>query len=106
MMGNSNLDKAVTSFEYGENISMSDLMRNYDKTDNADFEKELEVTIVEENADGFIVDLGVKSEGIIPQKEFEENKVPLELKVSVKVKILSACRQPVLSYMKVIEETK
>ena len=68
MMENNNLYKTVTSFEYGENMSMSDLMRNYDKTDNADFEKELEVKIVEENADGFMVDLGMKSEGIIPQK--------------------------------------
>ncbi|MDR0819920.1 MAG: S1 RNA-binding domain-containing protein [Endomicrobium sp.] len=108
MTENNKLDKIVTSFEDDENISMSDLMKNYDKTDNADFEKELEVTIIEENADGFMVDLRMKSEGIIPKKEFEENKVPTELKVGarVKVKILSTYGQPVLSYRKVIEEAK
>jgi uncharacterized membrane-anchored protein len=42
-----------------ENISMSDLMRNYDRADNGDFEKELEVTIIEENIDGFMTDKGI-----------------------------------------------
>ncbi len=92
MTENNNLDKTVTSFRDGENISMSDLVRNYDKADNADFEKELEVTVIEENADGFIVDLRVKSEGIIPKKEFKRNKVPTELKVGAKVKAFKYLR--------------
>jgi hypothetical protein len=44
-----------------ENISMSDLMRNYDRADNDDFEKKLEVTIIEENVDAFMIDKGDNS---------------------------------------------
>jgi ribosomal protein S1 len=106
MTENNNLDKTVTSFKDGENISMSDLVRNYDKADNADFEKGIEVTIIEENADGFMVDLRVKSEGIIPKKEFKRDKVPAELKVGAKVKLLNTYGHPVLSYRKVIEKAK
>ncbi len=55
-----------------------------------------------------MVDFGMKSEGIISKKEFEENKVPSELKIGaeVKVKILSTYGQPVLSCRKVIEDEK
>ncbi|MCA6071691.1 MAG: S1 RNA-binding domain-containing protein, partial [Endomicrobium sp.] len=70
--------------------------------------REIEVTIIEENSDGFMVDLGMKSEGIIPKKEFEEGKAPTELKVgaSVKVKIVSLHGQPVLSYREIVEKAK
>ena len=108
MEENKNLDKAVTSFEDNEDISMTDLMKDYDKSSNVDFGKELDVTIIEENSDGFMVDLGMKSEGIIPKKEFEEGNVPPELKVgaSVKVKIVSSHDQLVLSYREIVEKAK
>ncbi|MDR3275501.1 MAG: hypothetical protein LBS81_06060 [Endomicrobium sp.] len=55
-----NLDKTLTSFEDDENTSMADLMKDYNESINVAFGKELEVTIIEENADGFIVDFGMK----------------------------------------------
>jgi small subunit ribosomal protein S1 len=103
-----NLDKTLTSFEDSENTNMTDLMKGYNESINVAFGKELEVTIIEENADGFIVDFGMKSEGIIPKKEFEEGRVPTELTVGakVKVKVISSYGQPVLSYREIIEKGK
>ena len=108
MEENKNLDKTGTSFEDNGDISMADLVKGYDESSNIGFGKEIEATIIEENSDGFMVDLGMKSEGIIPKKEFEEGKVPTELKVgaSVKVKIVSLHDQPVLSYREIVEEAK
>ncbi|MCA6070474.1 MAG: 30S ribosomal protein S1 [Endomicrobium sp.] len=108
MEENKNLDKTGTSFEDNGDISMADLVKGYDESSNIDFGKEIEATIIEENSDGFMVDLGMKSEGIIPKKEFEEGKVPTELKVgaSVKVKIVSLHDQPVLSYREIVEKAK
>ncbi|MDR3257102.1 MAG: S1 RNA-binding domain-containing protein [Endomicrobium sp.] len=108
MIENKNLDKMVTSFEDCEDISMADLMKDYNESPNIDFGKELEVTIIAENADGFMVDLGMKFEGIIPKKEFEEGKIPTELKVGakIKVKIVSTRGQHILSYREVIEKNK
>ncbi|MCA6085432.1 MAG: S1 RNA-binding domain-containing protein [Endomicrobium sp.] len=108
MTEDKNLGKTLTDFEDSEGINMADLMKNFYKTGAADFEKEIEVTIVEENEEGFMVDLGMKSEGMIPKKEFEEGQVPPELKVGakVKVKIVSTYGQPVLSYREVIEKAK
>jgi small subunit ribosomal protein S1 len=108
MTENKNLDKTITSFEDSEDISMADLMKGYDESGNIDFEKELEVTIIAENSDGFMVDLGMKSEGIIPKKEFEEGTIPSELKVgaTVKVKLVSTHGQPTLSYRGIIEKER
>ncbi|MDR1941608.1 MAG: 30S ribosomal protein S1 [Endomicrobium sp.] len=109
MADNTNLDKTVTSFEDGEEMSMSDLMKEYDSSSGAiSAGKEITVTIVAENEDGFMVDLGMKSEGIIPKKEFEEGTIPSELKpgASVKVKVLNTYGQPVLSYREVIEKER
>ena len=71
MTEDKNLD-TLTGFEDGEDISMSDFMKDCYKNVDTDFEKEVEVTIIEENEDGFVVDFGMKSEGMIPKKEFEE----------------------------------
>ncbi|MCL2484689.1 MAG: S1 RNA-binding domain-containing protein [Endomicrobia bacterium] len=102
------LDKTITNFEDNEELSMADLMKEYDDFGSLSVGKELEVTIIEENADGFMVDLGIKSEGLIPKKEYEEGKVPAELKVGnkVKVKVVNLHGQPVLSYREVVEKAK
>jgi small subunit ribosomal protein S1 len=100
------LDKSITKFEENEEISMADLMKDYDASGGISSGKEITVTIVGENEDGFLVDLGIKSEGLIPKKEFEEGKIPAELKpgASVKVKVLNVHGQPVLSYREVVEK--
>jgi len=108
MIEDKNLNTTFINFEDSENLSMNDLMKSYDNDKVIYFGKELEAVIVEENLDGFMVDLGMKFEGIIPKKEFGENKIPSELKVGakVKVKVLSTSGQPVVSYMKVLEKSK
>lgn len=106
MTDNTNLDKSTTLFEENEEMSMADLMKEFDSVGNISVGKELEVTIIAENEDGFMVDLGMKSEGLIPKKEFDEDKVPPELKVgaTVKVKVVNMHGQPVLSYREMIEK--
>lgn len=106
MADNTNLDKNATRFEENEEMSMADLMKEFDSVGNITVGKELEVTIIAENEDGFMVDLGMKSEGLIPKKEFEEGKIPQELKTgaSVKVKVVNMHGQPVLSYREMIEK--
>jgi small subunit ribosomal protein S1 len=108
MVENKGLDKTTTSFEDGKDTGMADLMKSYDKSINIDFGKELEVTIIEENSDGFMVDLRTKSEGIIPKEEFEDGVIPPELKVGarLKVKVVSSNGQTILSYKKIIEKEK
>jgi len=104
---NKSLNKILIDFgDCEENVNMVDLMRDYDKSRDIYCGKELEVVIIEENSDGFMVDLGMKSEGIIPKEEFVEGKIPSELKVGakVKVKVLSTSNQPVVSYMKILEK--
>ncbi|MDR0800856.1 MAG: S1 RNA-binding domain-containing protein [Endomicrobium sp.] len=107
MIEDKNLD-TLTDFEDVEDISMTDFMKDCYKNVNTDFGREIEVTIIEENEDSFIVDLGMKSEGMIPKKEFEKGQVPTELKVGakVKVKIVSTYGQPILSYREVIEKAE
>ena len=85
------LDKTITKFEENEEMSMEDLMKDYDASGGVSVGKEITVTIVGENEDGFLVDLGIKSEGLIPKKEFDEGKIPAELKIGagVKVKVLN-----------------
>ncbi len=108
MTDNKNLDTTVTSFDENEELSMAELMKEYDGGVDINAGKELEVTIIAENEDGFLVDLGMKSEGLIPKKEFEEGKVPAELKpgATVKVRVVSMHRQPILSYRDVIEKDR
>jgi small subunit ribosomal protein S1 len=112
MAENKCLDKPTTSFEDifedGKDASMADLMKSYDKSTNVDFGKELEVTIIEENSDGFMVDLGTKSDGIIPKEEFKDVAIPPELKVGakVKVKVVSSSGQAIVSYREIIEKEK
>jgi small subunit ribosomal protein S1 len=97
-----------TSFENDKDVDMADLMKSYNKLNNIDFGDEFDVTIIEENADGFMVDLGMKSEGIIPKKEFEDGNIPSELKVgsTVRVKVVDIYGQLILSYKKIIEKSK
>jgi len=105
MVENKNSNKLLVNFEDCE-ISMADLLKDCSKSENTGFGEELEVTIVEENSEGFMVDLGMKFEGIIPKKEFEESKIPPELKVGARIraKILNDERQPlVLSYREIVE---
>jgi len=105
MVENKNSNKLLVDFEDCE-ISMADLLKDCSKSENTGFGEELEVTIVEENSEGFMVDLGMKFEGIIPKKEFEESKIPPELKVGARIraKILNDERQPlVLSYREIVE---
>jgi small subunit ribosomal protein S1 len=103
-----NLDKTV--FDDTEDISMADLMnsKGYEWTNTIEAGKELDVVIIEENSDGFMVDLGIKSEGMIPKKEFEEGKTPQDLKVGakVKVKVINTIGRPILSYRAILEKDK
>ncbi|MDR1195085.1 MAG: 30S ribosomal protein S1 [Endomicrobium sp.] len=108
MTDNTNLNKNETHFEENEEMSMADLMKEFDSAGNITAGKELDVTIIAENEDGYMVDLGMKSEGLIPKTEFDEGKIPPELKVgaTVKVKVLNMHGQPVLSYREVIEKER
>jgi small subunit ribosomal protein S1 len=106
MTEDKNLDKTI--FENSEDISMADLMKGYKDVGGIEPGKEFDVVIMEETADGFMVDLGIKSEGMIPKTEFEENKVPLELKVGakVRVRVINTIGRPILSYKSVLEKAK
>ncbi|MDR2399586.1 MAG: S1 RNA-binding domain-containing protein [Endomicrobium sp.] len=106
MLENNSSDKTITSFDDNESVSMADLLKEYETVVNLD--KELNVTIIEENSDGFMVDIGMKSEGMIPKSEFEEGNIPKELKVgaTVKVKLVNNQRRPILSYRAIVEEAK
>ncbi|MDR2399704.1 MAG: 30S ribosomal protein S1 [Endomicrobium sp.] len=106
MVKTKNLDKTV--FDNTEDISMADLMKGYDDTNTIESGKELDGVIMEENSDGFMVDLGIKSEGMIPKKEFEEGKIPQELKVGakVRVKVINTIGRPILSYRVILEKDK
>ncbi|MDR3196064.1 MAG: S1 RNA-binding domain-containing protein [Endomicrobium sp.] len=106
MAENEHLDKTV--FENDEDISMADLMKCYEEVGGIEPGKELDAVIMEENADCFMIDLGMKSEGMIPKKEFEEGKVPPELKVGakVRVKVINTIGRPILSYRTVLEKAK
>ncbi|MDR2426915.1 MAG: 30S ribosomal protein S1 [Endomicrobium sp.] len=106
MVDNINLDKNATHFEENEEMSMEDLMKEFDSAGNITVGKELDVTIIAENEDGYMADLGMKSEGIIPKSEFDEGKLPPELKIGavVKVKVLSTRGQAVLSYREMAEK--
>ena len=68
-MENNNLDN-LTKFEEDDSISMADLLGPETKT-ALNKGQILDVVIVAETDDGFMVDLGMKSEGIIPKSEFE-----------------------------------
>jgi small subunit ribosomal protein S1 len=100
------LDKTI--FEDTEDVCMADLMKSYDKASKVEFGQEMDVVIMEETADGFMVDLGMKCEGIIPKKEFEDEKIPSELKVGakVKVKVINTQNLPILSYKAIVEKAK
>jgi small subunit ribosomal protein S1 len=106
MTENRNLDRTV--FDNSQDISMADLMEGYQNLASIEAGKEVEVVIIEEKSDGFMVDLGVKSEGMIPKKEFEDGKIPQELKVGVKVKVkvINTIGLPILSYKAVLEKAK
>ncbi|MCL2144142.1 MAG: 30S ribosomal protein S1 [Endomicrobia bacterium] len=106
MADNTNLDKETTHFEENEEMSMADLMKEYGSAGNISVGKEMDVTIIAENEDGFMVDLGMKSEGLIPRTEFEEGKIPKELKpgAAVKVKVINMHGQPILSYREMVEK--
>jgi small subunit ribosomal protein S1 len=99
-----NLDKTV--FDDSQDISMADLMESYKNLASVESGKELDVVIMEENSDGFMVDLGIKSEGVIPKKEFEGGKIPQKLKVGakVKVRVINTIGRPILSYRAVLEK--
>jgi small subunit ribosomal protein S1 len=109
MLENNSSDKVITSFDCNENVSMADLLKDYDLSlENINLGKELDVTIIEENSDGFMVNLGMKSEGLIPKSEFEDGNIPDELKVgaTVKAKLIKNKGRPILSYKAIVEEAK
>ncbi|MDR2351208.1 MAG: S1 RNA-binding domain-containing protein [Endomicrobium sp.] len=106
MAESKNLDETI--FEESEDVCMSDLMKSYDKPSKVEFGQELDVVIVEETVDGFMADLDMKSEGMIPKKEFEDGKIPSQLKVGakVKVKVMNTQNLPILSYKAIVEKAK
>ncbi len=103
-MENNNLDN-LTKFEEDESISMADLLGPETKM-GLSRGQILDVVIVAETDDGFMVDLGMKSEGIIPKSEFENNEIPKELAVgaTVKVFVKNAVGRIQLSYREVLEK--
>jgi len=108
MAENKTLNKTITRFDENDEVSMADLMKEYDSVGDLSVGKEIEVTIVSESEDGFLADLGLKSEGLIPKKEFEEGNIPKELAAgkTVKVKVVNLKGQPILSYKAVAEKEK
>ena len=103
-MENNNLDN-LTKFEEDDSISMADLLGPETKS-ALNRGQILDVVIVAETDDGFMVDLGMKSEGIIPKSEFENNEIPKELTVgaNVKVYVKNAIGRIQLSYREVLEK--
>jgi small subunit ribosomal protein S1 len=101
---NEDLDKTV--FDDSQDISMADLMESYKNLASIESGKDLDVVIMEENSDAFMVDLGMKSEGIIPKREFEDGRIPQELKVGakVKVRVINTIGRPILSYRAILEK--
>lgn len=100
---NKNSDN-LTKFEEDENMSMQDLLGPEIKISRGQI---LDVTIVAETADGFMADLGMKSEGLIPKSEFEEGaELPKELKAGAVVKacVKSTGGKIILSYREVLEK--
>jgi small subunit ribosomal protein S1 len=108
VLENNSSDKTITSFDDNEDISMADLLKECAPPENIDLGKDFDVTIIEENSDGFLVNLGMKFEAIIPKSEFEDGNIPDELKVgaTVKVKLINNQGRLILSYKAVVEESK
>lgn len=103
-MKNNDLDNLV-KFEDDESVSMADLLEQ-DTQSVVSKGQILDVVIVAETDDAFMVDLGMKSEGIISKSEFENNEIPQELKVgaTVKVFVKNATGRIQLSYREVLEK--
>jgi len=100
---NNNLDN-LTKFEDDENISMEDLLGPETKIDPGQI---IDVPIVAETDEGFMVDLGMKSEGMILKSEFENGVIPKEIKVgaTVKVFVKNVRGKMLLSYREVLEKS-
>jgi len=100
---NNNLDN-LTKFEDDENISMEDLLGPETKIDPGQI---IDVSIVAETDEGFMVDLGMKSEGMILKSEFENGVIPKEIKVgaTVKVFVKNVRGKMLLSYREVLEKS-
>ena len=103
-MENNNLDN-LTKFEEDESITMADLLGPETKNQISQGQI-IDVVIVAENEDGFMVDLGMKSEGLIPKSEFEGMEIPKELTVgsTVKVFVKNSRGKIQLSYREVLEK--
>jgi len=102
-MEKENLDN-LTKFEDDESISMADLLKKEEtKINRGDI---IDVTIVAENEDDFLVDLGLKSESAIHKSEFINGQIPSELKPGATVKVFVKRTFPKieLSYREVVEK--
>lgn len=96
----------LTKFEDDESISMADLLGD-DIQSPLRNGQIVDATIVAETDDGFMVDLGMKSEGMIPKSEFDNFEIPQELKVGANVKVFvkNSGRSIVqLSYREILEK--
>ncbi len=96
----------LTKFEDDESISMADLLGD-DIQSPLRNGQIVDAVIVAETDDGFMADLGMKSEGMIPKSEFDNNEFPQELKVGAKVKVFvkNSGRSIVqLSYREILEK--
>ena len=103
-MKNNDLNN-LTKFEDDESVSMADLMKQDTKTEIRKGQI-LDVVIVAQTDDAFMVDLGMKTEGIIPKSEFENKEFPQELKVGANVKVFvkNTIGKIQLSYREVLEK--
>ena len=103
-MKNNDLNN-LTKFEDDESVSMAELMKQDTKTEISKGQI-LDVVIVAQTDDAFMVDLGMKTEGIIPKSEFENKEFPQELKVGANVKVFvkNTIGKIQLSYREVLEK--
>jgi small subunit ribosomal protein S1 len=107
MIEKNELNNEATKFEESEQ-SMADLMKSESSIGDLGVGKEIDATIIAQTADGFLLDLGTKTEGIILKSDYQDEKIPDELKVgqTVRVKIMDMRGQPKLSRKEVFKKEK
>lgn len=71
--------------------------------------KIIKVRVIGEIEDGYLVDLGMKSEGLIPRSEFDLPELSSEIKVSAEISVMvvqlhSETGHPIVSYKKIKEK--
>ncbi|MFC1500855.1 S1 RNA-binding domain-containing protein [Elusimicrobiota bacterium] len=89
-----------------EELTMGDLLGPEVKLEEG---KIMNVRVIEKNADGILVDLGMKSEGIIPKAEFSSQEEMTEIKEGAMLDVVvlqkrSEFGSPLVSYKRILEK--